>query len=648
MSMKYYLSFILLNFIIVFLNPLAGQLQLTNDPAKVQNNILDVNYFNEIWLKSSDINPSDVAGYVNRAAAKIEKGYYEEAYKDIDAAIKINPDYSFPYFLKGVYFLGRNATDSAEIAFHRSLKNDSLNTFTLFYIGLTRIYSKDSKTAMDYFTKINNKGDDEYLGYYGMAMLALKNYDLYECEKKLRRSLKINPKFIQAAFNLGLLGLMNGKPNIADNYMDQVIALDPGFAPAFYLKGIIRTANKLKAEEAITFFDRAIELDPENYLYLKDRASAYMLNDQIEKAFADRYKILHGIVVEKKVLNGLFKRSIGNPMEDCYFLYLLYNEYNSLFKFDNRPLLLKFLGYFFDGNYAKAQLEMLKVQKSDDNAITDIFLGLNYERQGSKIVASEYYQRAKNKSPKSYHGFLRSGILNYKLQNYNLALDDLNQTLTLNDTVNEAYWWRGFTLYSLEKTIDAIRDLNVYISNDSTDVESRFTRASIRMKADIYSSALKDLNCVLFYKEDYQEAIRLKVECLYNLENYKGVIEFLKKLSPEKITLEDYRMLGYSYMQAGQFKEASESLTRYIAVDGLDLKTLTWRGNCYFSLANYSAAADDFTRCIKLNSSIGVLYYLRGSTYLKMKNISAACTDFRTAELKGYKVPINFRDTCGN
>jgi tetratricopeptide (TPR) repeat protein len=645
--MKYLVSLlIILSFCDIFI-PAAAQNNLYIDPTKIQNNFLNINYFNDIWLKSTDINRDDVAGFTRRASEKIEKGYFEEAYSDIDNAIKIQPDYYYPYLLKGIYFLNRLAIDSAKIAFNKSLKIDSLNTLTMFYLGIASIFSNATDKAEEYFTRITKAGDKQFLGYFGLANLAMINGDFYECRTLMRKTLKVNPEFIQAAFAIGLIDFMELNMNSSDNYMDKVIAQNPGFAPAYFLKGIIKLRNPVKTEEAIIILNKAIELDPDNYSYLDVRATAYKHNNKPEEALNDVLKILQAVCVEKKWISQGSNAINNTQFMDSYFLFKLYKEYKSLFNYENRKMLLEFLWYFYSQDYLNAQKELLKVQLSDDNATLDIFLGLNYEKQGNQISAYEYYQRAIIKSPESYYGYLRTGILSFKQKNYLTAISNLDQALARNDTVTEAYWWRGFSFYSLNKIIDAVKDFNYYLRKDSTDIESRFARASIRIKAEFYESALKDLNILLFYKEDHSEAIKLKADCLYHLDDFKGVTESMEKLKPSLITYEEYMMLGYSYMQIGKYKEATDCLSTYISADRFNLKVYTWRGNCYFSLGDYLAAANDFTKCIYLNSDMGVLYYLRGSTYLKLKKIEAACSDFKLAELKGYKVPIDYKDTCG-
>jgi tetratricopeptide (TPR) repeat protein len=216
----------------------------------------------------------------------------------------------------------------------------------------------------------------------------------------------------------------------------------------------------------------------------------------------------------------------------------------------------------------------------------------------------------------------------------------------MNDSIYLAYGWRGLANFQLDRFTEALRDFNIYLNRDSSAVEIRYDRAMILNKSGYYDGALKDINKVLFYSENYPNALNLKADCLFHLEDFADVIDLLKRKPESDFTDNDNKMIGFSYMQTGKYIDALEYLTKYISENKSDLQVLVWRGTCYFSISDYNSAINDFDSCIGLSPKDGVIYYLRGMSYLKMKNIPAACSDFRNAETNGYKVPLNYKDTC--
>jgi hypothetical protein len=61
--MKYFTCFCLILLQTLTTN-LSGQDLLNLDLLKVKDNFLDIDYFNDIWFKSKDINKEDAGGYV--------------------------------------------------------------------------------------------------------------------------------------------------------------------------------------------------------------------------------------------------------------------------------------------------------------------------------------------------------------------------------------------------------------------------------------------------------------------------------------------------------------------------------------------------------------------------------------------------------
>ena len=252
-----------------------GQNHLNIDPAKVSDNFLKIDYFNSIWLKSADINKDDAAGFTRRASEKIEKGFYEEAYSDISSAIKLRPDYGLPFLLKGIYFLHRNMVDSAEVSLKQSLAIDSLDVRTMFYLGLTRLYSKDYEGAKSFFRKINKVDDNDCRGYYGLATVELEKGNYNAGRNLMKKAVNIDSKFVQAVFSLGIMDLMENNIKSAEDNMDQIVSADPGFAPAWFIKGLIKSMDVSKIKASFNCFNKAIELEPTNISYLSARISAY-------------------------------------------------------------------------------------------------------------------------------------------------------------------------------------------------------------------------------------------------------------------------------------------------------------------------------------------------------------------------------------
>jgi tetratricopeptide (TPR) repeat protein len=77
-------------------------------------------------------------------------------------------------------------------------------------------------------------------------------------------------------------------------YADRVIELSPEISDGYYYKGVALQFVKGKEQEALKNFSKALELDPENLLCLKSKATAHMLlfkDFDLPIKFADKHRV---------------------------------------------------------------------------------------------------------------------------------------------------------------------------------------------------------------------------------------------------------------------------------------------------------------------------------------------------------------------
>ena len=81
--------------------------------------------------------------------------------------------------------------------------------------------------------------------------------------------------------------------DILSTYADTIIKLSPENAEGYYFKGVAFKHIKGKEQEAIKNFNEALVLDPENTVYLKDKAVTHLLlftDYDLPIKFADKHK----------------------------------------------------------------------------------------------------------------------------------------------------------------------------------------------------------------------------------------------------------------------------------------------------------------------------------------------------------------------
>lgn len=101
---------------------------------------------------------------------------------------------------------------------------------------------------------------------------------LDEAEKYLRKAIKLNPKNIDALFALGDILYQKMQCDEAEAFINEVIKLYSKYAPAYHILGDINLIRG-KITEGMSFYKKALSLDPQNARYQKDYKNVLDLCD---------------------------------------------------------------------------------------------------------------------------------------------------------------------------------------------------------------------------------------------------------------------------------------------------------------------------------------------------------------------------------
>lgn len=149
--------------------------------------------------------------------------------------------------------------DDAEKAFRRALEIDNRSALALKELGIIAIRRRDYESAETYLKKASEIEEDPGgLSLLGVALL--NNGKAIEAEQVYRRALRVDPKYEEAYYNLGVL-LRDGRPSEAQTSFRTALELDPDFACAHRELGYVLSHSGANPE-AEDHLRRALELDP--------------------------------------------------------------------------------------------------------------------------------------------------------------------------------------------------------------------------------------------------------------------------------------------------------------------------------------------------------------------------------------------------
>ncbi|MDL2315932.1 tetratricopeptide repeat protein [Desulfovibrio sp. OttesenSCG-928-A18] len=113
------------------------------------------------------------------------------------------------------------------------------------------------------------------------------NGELYSAEMEFGNALKVDEENIRANFGLGITYLERGETNKADNIFERLVKLEAAFdhehKHLFNEFGINLRKNGM-IDQALTYYERALELSPHDENLLHNLARAYLEKKDLDKA----------------------------------------------------------------------------------------------------------------------------------------------------------------------------------------------------------------------------------------------------------------------------------------------------------------------------------------------------------------------------
>lgn len=225
----------------------------------VQDRFTDAALFTD---KAIQINPENFDAHLLLGKLKYLSGDLNGAIQSLDEALKLDKFNYQPYFIKGMVFESSGAV------------NDTI------------------KAATSYQTAIE-QNPDFFDAYYKLAALYYKRKPELAIQY-LEQALVVIPNNIDALRALNSLYIDNQNFEKSLSTLANMISIDPGYSESYFLKGqtyilmLDENASKQTIDttynQAINFFDKAIELYPEYEMAYYLKASCYEELGQKNKA----------------------------------------------------------------------------------------------------------------------------------------------------------------------------------------------------------------------------------------------------------------------------------------------------------------------------------------------------------------------------
>jgi len=456
---------------------------------------------------SENTMPKTAGEFLDRGIIFADRSDFEMAIADFNEALKLNPNLSAAYVLRG-----------------RALVAD--------VVGTNRLKLKDNFSGIETFSLKGNVDDKEKitlekaLADYTQALRLDPNNaviykergDVYshlgEPDKAIsdfNQALRFNPNYSTAYSGRSNAYADKSEENRAIADINQAIKLDPNDAflyrmRAYYYYHLYENNKGGDIDRIIADYTKAIQLDPNDAISYSVRGRLYAYKNDIDQAIADYTKAIqldpNNAWFYYDMRGGCFevKRQIDKAIEDYTKVIQLAPSYSAYYSrakaYENKGDIDKAIADYtiiieFDPKYAGSYSYrgLLYLEKKDyDEAITDFAKALS--------LASNNFERDNSFSALRYT-YIARGDAYLDKKDYDKAIADYSQVIKLNPNDSYAYRYRG-DVYLNKKDYDkALAEYSQAIRLNPNDAHAYNGRGIAYWWKNDLNRALTDIEAAL-------------------------------------------------------------------------------------------------------------------------------------------------------
>lgn len=287
---------------------------------------------------------------------------------------------------------------------------------------------------------------------------------------------------------------------------------------------------------------------------------------------------------------------------------------------------------------------LLKVEKPSNSA--DAIDWLNYGWQVGKlredsedtkpaIEAVRAIDRAIQLQPNFYQAWYLRGFLLFSLHQYAEALKSFNKATQIEPKFYPAWRWRGLVLFSeLKQYQEALESFDKVLQHDPKDSSIQIFRSIALISLERFPEAFDAANQVVKSNPTSSWAYLTRATARIGQKDFQRALADLNeaiRLNPEYIEATAYNLRGLLRAEQKDIKGALADLNEAVRLDPKDAKYIKQRGAVYLLLKDYKSAIADFTVAIRLKPDDAQVYLLRGQTRTQIRDNQKARQDFQKA-----------------
>ncbi len=391
----------------------------------------------------------------------------DEAANQYNLYIKAYPRDISAYVKLGLLYKNAKKYDDAITAFKKVLELDPSDVTCEKYLAETYHAKGDYINALKYYDNILELEDNkEILANKALVLHALKKYDeaisIYYDILTEQSNERLRQNLIEALCIKGELMASKAEFKNSLTFYDKVLEIDPDNAKAYF--GLAKANDNLNfRDRAQEYYQKAIELAPENTEY----KTAY---EQFKKS----------LVVDNKENSNQQNSEDATNKLDTNINALLIDDNSSQSADKAKNLIAEGDALYKQTRFDEAlskYLEAIKLKPNDDTTLFKI--GNLYKMTNDTEKAIDYYKKATSQNKNYADAYFNLGLSYASLNNYRLCRECFNKVISLNPNYAYAYYAMAISYERDEDYANAVKYYKSYYNLEKDENTKRTISSKI-------------------------------------------------------------------------------------------------------------------------------------------------------------------------
>ncbi|MBT33897.1 MAG: hypothetical protein CMO01_29900, partial [Thalassobius sp.] len=600
-----------------------------------------------LYKQSIEADPAFLDAYNGLGNLLLNTGKTEEAIKQYEKCVELNPNYKWAYFNLGLSYSTIDEEKSIE-HYNKAIEIDPDYVDAHLAVGNIYLGKGLIEEAKTHYEKCIALNPDMGVAYFNLALL-INKVEPEKAALHYQKVISLEPNRVGAYLGLGNIYFDNNELEKARVQYEKCIELDANYDLAYFNLGL--TYEKHNTNKAKHYYEKTIEINPTFTFALNGLGNIYFEDGNLEDARVHYQKCIDydpnfiyayynlGLSYERKDVNKAieyYEKTLElNPSYPHAYL-SLGKVYHDKYEFEEARLKYEKCIEYSPDNYLAYYNIYLIIAQTDNEELVAGFVKLVEEKQ-------------------SAYGFWALGNL------YNYYLKDFDKSLLYYNKSRELKEMKEILLdisnhYDATSNLEkAIEILDEAIKQDQENVYTLHNKANYLFKKGEYDKARKLCGDALkkyedklendnFFKKDpnnylyvggiyfevlgeYDKAIKLFTEGLKHDETHLGLLLALNKVYAVQSGIMINPDVSLYWKRNANLKIAERVLKEpfVTAQDQLTMAEL------YFTEERYEKAKELINNYLKTGRESAPWFNLKGQLHLIQDEFTEAIRAFKTA-----------------